>query len=529
MNTEKYIGLTIGPIYQTLQQVKSTRALFAGSYFFSYVMKTLIAKLEINPAQMLTPATPEAITVFGEHPEVGLFPDRMILKAETDTFQKLINAREEVLDELSKQLSADLGMERHDPMRNYLNDYLKIYFFEVELEKNEHTIHTINRHLDSLELHPNFPQDQPDFLFQFLNKRKNNFLIADAFKTQNRFPSLIEISTRELQEASNEKYRSIIKQYIWDNQKTKNTDTQEDEDVVRAFKNEKTIAPHFKAYHKYIAIVNADGDSIGKCIEAMQGDEQQLTAFSEKMLAFGLDAKLTIDKYGGQAVYIGGDDLLFFAPVANRVNEQKETSYQTIFHLIDSLDKDFQKHFNQLRPMPTLSFGFSLTYYKYPMNEALAVSNQQIYKAKDKSTFQHKNAVAFQIIKHSGQAFSGSFYKSGAPQSSYRLFLKLLDTRVEKEGFINSLTYVLDFHRHTLNHLSTMPDGQERLNFFFANNFDEAIHKKHRPFLKELSILMWQLYQEFPVAKYDQIGEQAMDRLYTILRFIHFLRSADHE
>ena len=37
-----YIGLTIGPIYKTLNTVKSTRALFTGSYIFSLIMREMM-------------------------------------------------------------------------------------------------------------------------------------------------------------------------------------------------------------------------------------------------------------------------------------------------------------------------------------------------------------------------------------------------------------------------------------------------------------------------------------------------------
>ncbi|NFP65947.1 type III-B CRISPR-associated protein Cas10/Cmr2, partial [Clostridium botulinum] len=44
-NKKSYIGVTIGPIYKTIQLAKHTGELWASSYMFSYIMKNIIKEI----------------------------------------------------------------------------------------------------------------------------------------------------------------------------------------------------------------------------------------------------------------------------------------------------------------------------------------------------------------------------------------------------------------------------------------------------------------------------------------------------
>jgi len=58
---------------------------------------------------------------------------------------------------------------------------------------------------------------------------------------------------------------------------------------------------------------------------------------------------------------------VFFAPISNTNNN--------IFDLIEDIDNLFdtyvKNHFSSVKPAPSMSYGVSITYYKFPMHEAL--------------------------------------------------------------------------------------------------------------------------------------------------------------
>lgn len=527
-NTEptNYIGLTIGPIYKTLTALKSTRALFSGSYIFSFIMGEILQSLldqGVPAERVLLPSTELLKT---KQAEAGIFPDRMIMEAREDDFKKLEIAREQTLTTLTSAISTDLGKDK-DQLLKYLKDYFQIYFFEAPLEQNENTIRNIHSYLNTLELQQNFPKKDTDDLFEFLNRKKSSFIIKDAFPPahRNRFPSLIQIASRELKSYAPEEYNKIIQEHIYNKTTDDSIDVEDDEDVIKALKRHDILGKKFKAYHKYIAIVHADGDNMGEYLKRQNVEKSKLNAFSKKLMDFRQTAKNTIKRYGGQPVYIGGDDLVFFAPLASRIDD----TYQTLFDLIQQLDLDFHKDFDRQPGDPTLSYGVSITYYKYPVNEAFQLSRNMLDEvAKNKQLFPKKNALAFQLTKHSGHTFQASFDKGG---TAYQDFLKALQENIQDEQkFINSITHTLDFHRNTINHIfNKLPDSEKRIKFLFDNNFDEFIHKQNKGFMNSMVDLLIKFYKEYPIAytQNEKKGNQPLDKLYSVLRLTHLFKGND--
>jgi len=520
---KSYIGLTIGPIYQTLIKVKSTRALFAASYLYSYAMREMLTTLKVNgvnEAQILLPAMTDTATA-----GVGLYPDRMIMEGGDADFQKLQAARETVIKQIANTTLVD---------ENYLKSYFQFYCFKGDFEVGEQTINQINEVLDTLELRKAYPDDESDGLIKFLNEKKGSFLIKDAFETtRERFPSLIEIASNELEFINRKAYREAIKENIYkaDKLNDERSDVKNDTELIKAFKSEEFIKDgekksRFRSHHKYIAIVQADGDSIGKYVEGLSGNSAKIKDFSKKLLQFGIEAAKLIKDFGGAPIFIGGDDLLFFAPIKNAKDGEKGDG-GTVFSLIRQIDKKFHTHFPKAQGSPTMSYGISMTYYKYPMNEARDLAYQTMtYEAKNKKFYANKNAVAFNLVKHSGQDIKCGLEKGfGANRNAYDMFLDLLETTLmdEKANFINSITYTLEFQRNTINHLMTLADKDDRIQNFFDNNFNEDIHKKNKRFMAGIVDLIKQLYVEYPT-NVDE-GRQPLDKLYAMLRFIHFVTS----
>lgn len=127
-----------------------------------------------------------------------------------------------------------------------------------------------------------------------------------------------------------------------------------------------------------------------------------LPKVSAALSEFGFEAKKLIEKFGGMPIYAGGDDLLFIAPV---VGEDGRT---TIFDLLENLEDNAFDPVKALVPNASLSFGVSITYFKFPMYESLGMARALLFDQAKK--VDGKRAVAWTLQKHSGERFSAEFF-----------------------------------------------------------------------------------------------------------------------
>ena len=144
------------------------------------------------------------------------------------------------------------------------------------------------------------------------------------------------------------------------------------------------VSKQINSHHKYFCIVLADGDNVGKTVSHPKLSGVQLKKISEGLMYFGDEATKLIKDYGGLPIYAGGDDLLFIAPV-------KGVDGTNIFEFLNKVEKvafkDVQKAIkdcelndkNGLLIEASLSFGISITYYKYPLYEALESARNLLF------------------------------------------------------------------------------------------------------------------------------------------------------
>jgi CRISPR-associated protein Cmr2 len=369
---KRYIALTIGPIYKTLNSAKKTRDLWGGSYLFSFVMKQIISKFKDRA--FIVPFVGDDIF---KQSEVGLFHDRFIFEAQSGDKTKL----EDVVDDIVTSLENKMKIEK-----DFLKNYLQISIVEKELEDGENPILKLTPYLDSKELFFKVSQYDKNLLQERL-QGDNVYLKKEAFGENRSFASLPEIALSDIITDD------IRKKINSDDELT----VYEDDEVKKVL----------KPYHKYIAIVHADGDNMGKVVESLK-TEDDYTNFSKNLFNYCSISHKLIKEYGGETIFAGGDDLLFFAPV---VKDDK-----TIFNLTDDISTEFDKLFKDANiqiketgKQATLSFGVSITYYKFPLYEALEKSRDLLFcQAKSKE----KNNIAFILTKHSGQSFGGILPKS---------------------------------------------------------------------------------------------------------------------
>lgn len=522
----QYLALSLGPIYNTLKQARKTRELWAASFLFSSLMFKIIKELE-NQVTILLPQQPTNSTMplFG----AGIYPDRLFAIADgldEAALTKLLdtavnNFVNDVIPQSKSTLKSDAVI--------FWQDYLRIVhvFLPSNSPVNGQLILQLNQYLDTLELQPTYFASAPklNFLTALLDEVYGTQLrkalgedpqFPSAYKglMDGKFPSTANIASFELYERleTRTEYEAV------------NTETAEQEDDGGAFykalfdKSARPIlAKYIADYHKYFCIVHVDGDSFGDTIAALS-NAAAITSFSEELANYASKAAGIINDFGGKPVYIGGDDLVFFAPV--------RTTKGTIFGLLEKLDEAFAKL--SFKPQPTLSFGLTLSYYKFPLFEARDLSYGQLfYRAKKYKRGQtSKNAVAFRFLKHSGSYFEGMLNK--AQLKSFNGVLS------EIEKFPEELFSSIMFKLETLSPLMDALVGpashsipKARLENLFDNFFNEPIHKKHQTQMKLIQTLIIDLYGA--ETKVDGETLSVSRNLYALLRLLSFMTIPKHK
>lgn len=503
---KKYIGLTIGPIYKTLKNAKKTRELWGGSYIFSYIMKLVIKKFKdrkfVIPYVDCNDKGFESL-LSGKMP-VGIFHDRLIFESENNDFDELRAEIDRILTEIASKIAAHINADK-DAVASYIKAYFQLYFCEIEFDENtgyKKINKEINSYLDSLELQESFiPEEEKNYVAAFLLNIKNSFLIKkEAFGENIGFKSVPEIAAASLnlKNINTGNYKLIFENY---DEKSKD----EDYDIYQHIKDEYKIN-NIKQHCKYMAIVHADGDYMGDTIKGLENNEE-FKNFSKKLFDFDLLASETIEDFGEKTIFAGGDDLLFFAPVVNK--------NKTVFDLLYTIDDIFNEQFADRKKKPTLSFGVSISYYKFPLYEALEISRNLLKRAKK---MKNKNAIAFRILKHSGQYFEAVFEKQSPEYESLLNLLENAGLAKDDEKLMSSIIYTL-FSSQAL--LEASGNDKVKLNNFFKNSFNEPIHKisHNKAQIKSIKELIYAVYQSGNYKK-----EERARTIYSALRLNKFIR-----
>ena len=523
----KYIGITIGPIYKTLMKAKKTRELFAASYIFSYIMKNIIKNDAFKNKPFIIPYFDknELDAKFG----IGIFPDRMIFEVSEGDFDQLQEVIESILKDISSEILLHMRrrLKEHLPIHkaniedkhtiynaldvkeisNYLSNYFKIYYCKIENENDYTDINkTVNSYLDSLELQEKFIQEETcDYLADFFYYVNHSFIMKDAFDKKLSFPSIPEIAMHEL---------NLPKSFL-----NFDDDTKIYDNVGREFKD-------FKHYHKYIAIICADADSMGKTIESLQLSEDFLH-LSSVLYEFAKKANEKIKENGGVTIYAGGDDLFFFAPIVSK--------NKNVIHLIHDLKEIFkdliEEKLGKRKVKPTLSFGLSISYYKYPMNEALEISNSLLYLAKSmkerrdsEPDKKKKNSLAFKVLKHSGKSYGGCFCFDSQEYSNIKKILCGTKAVNLPEKTINSLIYKLSLHKTMLMNIGS---NKTKLENFFKNNFNEEIHADTEQYISKISNFTYEMMVSKYYDKNNKKNDLRIEYICSVLRLLNFLQGGN--
>jgi len=560
MSNIKYIAITIGPVVDTLLAARKTREMWSASYLFSWIMKQMASSIRDEQArsqeiELILPYADldndPSLGVYQNFEErearlhgAGLFPDRIIFSTQReDSLVWTQNCMKDILNNLSMNVGsilAERGGRAHKQKdaANFLMDYLNIHIIEKQLDPKANPILELTPILDMLELRRNFSSMKEatltDYLKQAsLSEKPTSFLAEDAFGGRNTLDkqTIEHLAVARFVDESTPGFGSSKKE------------DEESGDLIKKYSSENPN--DFIQAHKYVAIVQADGDNVGKTIQELKDkngsfSSQKAQLFSKLLMDFSIDAVNRIYDYGGLPVYAGGDDLLFFAPVLNRNSKAKgritqENSsdegvigLQNIFSLLQNLDYEFQKKMEEMGltygedlPKPTLSFGLSISYYKYPLYESQARAFHLMKNvAKDEKRGKHN--IAFELRKHSGSAFAGILPLKN--EDLIREYSALL-SRLFEPGNNMLLSSVAQKLYREKDVLDLVGEDPSRTRSYIKNSFNESIHKQNpqKEFLNRIIKLVPEVYKAHSSKEENAPESKPNKELFSLMRSLQFL------
>lgn len=550
VGSNTYIGLTIGPIIKTISNARETGELWGSSYIFSYVIKNIIHKLirekngneyrdtEIRKRFIIPYVQNDKLfetleNSNGEGNKVGIFHDRFIFKSIEGDFEKVSKAAKEVKQELTEKLFNNLYEDKEDRIKfinekvkinKFVEDFLKIYFVEVEIDnsdmediKEKNSISDIvNNYLDVLELREKYINKQEvNYLEKILcnSKIKNGFLTMDSqgenynkfISGKSPYPSVTRIALKE-----------------FDSDLPKEDDTELIIEYIASDKFGEEKRRKLKKYHEYLAVVQIDGDSMGKAIKSFKADDDY-RKFSNSLLEYSERSYEIITAYGGFTIYAGGDDLLFLAPIIN-CNSQNES--KNIFQLFDELSEEFNLRFKEYHKdgiHPTISIGAAIINNKFPLYFALDEARTLLFNdAKSfKNKNEEKNAIAFKVIKNSGDSFKSIL---GKDSESYKKFKEMFNDMIKEMNDDYTKRYLNQIHVKIAKDefiINKIGGDKTKLENYFKNNFNETIHKEEciGSFLRKICDFIHCIYVEHK----SQNDYKCINAIYACLKFIRFI------
>lgn len=457
----KYIAITIGPIFNTLNLASSPAALWTGSYMFSYLTKTLCEFIaEVVPEEnIVSPYYSKECSLLKQNDGVGLFHDRIIVRTDNTALgsEKLKKIKQNALNVIAKKFEIDI---------EYLKQYIMIASVEFEAE---HAIEGCSKILDCLELAKPFVSEDSNKLFaMFVNEGSEN---ANARIKE--LPVVKEIGDKWQLCGKNSSIKSL-------------------EDIAAAGVE---ISKRMKK-NSYYAIVRSDGDYMSKVFLNLTGDEE-IREYSRTCLEYCSKIAELVKEYGGVTIYSGGDDLLALMPLEKKsdslsdcgdlfsfIKEANNTMHDSFEKLVDELNDKLVNKGKEKVGYPTLSFGVCITYMRHPLYEALSDSQYLLFDAAKKN----RNCTALRVQKHSGQS-EGIIILNEAMDKMIELKAEI-DSKVKVSGtdskndadrvFLSALYQLGKFEKF----FDSAADSKEIQNLF--DNFFDADDHDGNSFLKNL-------------------------------------------
>jgi len=443
-----YMGITIGPIVDTLMLAKSPAAMWYASSTFSKLTETICRNVTAAGKEMkiISPHyDKKAVYTDG----IGRYHDRVIIENADE--KAVLEAVNSAVEEIAKAVASDAFEDEQKLSRaaEFMKDYLQVHcVYLPELEGN--AVLETGDILNCLEQmsSPNANRDCDPFLHIFGGTKdsKNSYIDKKIKKMKDDG----RLGESQLYDEGKKSFRSL-------------------DEIAKGDSSDGM------KHRSYYVIVEADGDSMGKYIESIGND---ITKFSDACFKYAGEASQKIADFGGMTVYAGGDDLLFISPVVGKHDK-------TVFDLCREISDIFREKIKTLpasrgADLPTVSFGIAIRRNGFPLYEALNSSLNALFAAKSEKV--GKNAIVIDMQKGSGQAM-----KIAVPFKDYDLFDEIfgLYHKAEKtDKLLRSAIYVFGIRRAMFEMKS---DDEAVLRNIVINTFDNEGQSDYKDFVNKLA------------------------------------------
>ncbi len=527
-----YAGITFGPVLELLSATYTPAGLWFSSYFFSRFIRSFAMMLQEKGYEIITLQKGYLIKDHLKDRGVGKYHDRIYLRGNRtpkEIRQDIIETKNIVIDENTAMLmdgfkKADKPVFEDD-ISIFLHDFLQIHYvvFSEKDFTGKGLAKTMADTLDALELSQRISSEpHPNILFQFAEgnpyKGSNDYLRHYAPLVEASWEEAFRIASR------GESIRIRDIGFISSNGKFTSKDIES-----KTAKPEKT--------EKYFAIVQCDGDNMGKLISGETGadnlDEQvsRIQAFSSKCMTYTERAYDLVSSSGGFLIYAGGDDLLFLSPIIS--------GNTNIWKLCREIAVEFNRIFNPNGTSEaSLSLGISINYYKFPLYEAFQDALGLLFeeaKIFTRGKGNAKNNGAIRIHKASGQSMGLVLCMdtNGNPDqieikadTLFQQFLTLIDlfksndTKKTNE-LITSVLFHIEHQKSLFN--EAMKNGLD-IHQLLANIFDGPVHGEAEKLIDIIENIVTASWKAFHEQKLKSLGgDSPIDAVTSMLRMAKFL------
>lgn len=473
---KQYVGITLGPIGETIELTSTPAGLWAASYLFSYLAHDIrknIGKegLIQDDYNYENGKTVNQLFMRG----VGLYHDRIIYEADKDHDESqacvaVYKAVNKIIDEFTKCFDYDSAS-----VESFFDSYFNIHIVSIDVGDEDNFLISVNDALDASELEKNFASEitRNPILDLFDNKGdnekrnaaiKNSFLVKSLRKwvllnDESRIKDLPYIASGKPCEAYNAEDKASC----------------------------------------YYAVIRADGDNMGATIKSSIYIEDDYIEFSKKCFKYGCKTAEIVLKYGGIPIYVGGDDLLCIAPLIVKVEGEKKT----FLDMIKEISKAFKEEFTL---NTDLSFGVQIQYEKAPLYEALDKSATLLF---GKAKHNKPGALAINLEKHSGQSAEILIKRFSNPDQKITEILNELIKKHASERTLKSVGKHVNDYSVLLDNACKTDGNTEHcssINNYYENVFDNNVSKDEREYIDIIRDLTVELARGENDKVSDEVG-----------------------
>lgn len=476
----KIIGITLGPILETISESRKIYEIANASAFFSTFMYEFLKKVADSKKY-------EIITPYFEYEEENkLYPDRAILKIEnSDENEKIVNEIEEFKDAAFNKFLERI--KNSESKNDVLEDLEKIN--EI-VKKNENKDYKYNREkqIDLLKEYINF-----NTVLMNIEKSeeiKDIFSKLDGIELIKNFP--IQYNEKEINEIIADSLSEKIKL------------------------NENSFSVN---ENKYRAIISLDLDNMGKFsqkeIEKIKKVSEGIYKYISKLRNF-IKLKEINGKSEGLVLYAAGDDILAIL--------NPKYIFGFIKEACNSLKESFKEVIEDNKEL-SVSFGIFICYEKNPIKESIEKAHDLLfYNAKK---LNEKNSAVILVQKHSGYSFKFvindlikeiEFNKDNIFFDKVNNYLKdyMESKKVDKKELLNTIIQKVYMNNFVFKEI--IQDSRQ-IGYFLDNLFDS--NAKENPLIRDLEELLIHVGKENPEGKKEEF-EIKLEKVISYFKLIKF-------